>query len=323
MTYQEILSYLDAYVARLPMNKREKHKDKIENVIKLRKDQRIFDPDVFAADIRDAVKNANNGKDKLIGIFRGFTDFLAGHNVIVPISYPPIPLSDAFERQMYILKYFQKKGRTMSSLQDVLWVSSRTLEEDLQVLRNYGDEPVRLLQQEITVPLLRDDGEIGFESTAHPILLVPNLTQVMIQLEGLRAMCENPLYKGYAHALAENIWSQLTDYAKDRLRYVVTNVLHQSDSWYADLSDAAQPLFRDERDPSFLHGEIMNHFKMQRPFFIYLHGAEGSQKIGPCMLVDYSTEKQAISVKIEEMDYFFYLSDIDHIEDVNQQANCD
>ena len=67
----------------------------------------------------------------------------------------------------------------------------------------------------------------------------------------------------------------------------------------------------------------MNHFKMQKPFFVYLRGGEGSQKIGPCMLVDYSTEKKAISVKIEEMDYFFYLSDIDHIEDVNQQANCD
>ena len=323
MTYQEMLSYLDAYVVRLPKNKRNKHKDKLENVIKVQKDQRVFDPEVFAADIKDAVKNANNGKDTLIGIFRGFTDFLAGQNVNVPISYPPIPLSDAFERQMYILKYFQKKGRTMSSLQDKLWVSSRTLEDDLQVLRNYGDEPVRLLQQEITVTLLRDDGEIGFVSTAHPILLVPNLTQVMIQLEGLRAMCENPLYKGYAHALAENIWSQLTDYAKDRLRYVVTNVLRQDGSWYAELSGAAQPLFRDERDPSFLHGEIMNHFKMQRPFFVYLRGVEGSRKIGPCTLVDYSTEKKAINVKTEEMDYLFSLSDIDHIEDVNQQANCD
>lgn len=323
MTYHEILSYLDTYVARLPMNKRKNHKEKLENVIKIQKDQRLFDPEVFAADIKDAVKNANNGKDTLIGIFRGFTDFLANQNVNVPISYPPIPLSNAFERQMYILKYFQKKSRTMSSLQDKLWVSSRTLEDDLQVLRNYGDEPVRLLQQEITVPLLRDDGEIGFKSTAHPILLVPNLTQVMIQLEGLRAMCENPLYKGYAHALAENIWSQLTDYAKDRLRHVVTNVLHQDDSWYEALSDAAQPLFRDERDPSFLHGEIMNHFKMQKPFYIYLHNVEEPQQIGPCTLIDYNPEKEAISVRTGEMDCFFYLSDIDHIEDVDQKANRD
>ena len=33
MTYQEMLSYLDAYVVRLPKNKRNKHKDKLENVI--------------------------------------------------------------------------------------------------------------------------------------------------------------------------------------------------------------------------------------------------------------------------------------------------
>ena len=87
---------------------------------------------------------------------------------------------------------------------------------------------------------------------------------------------------------------------------------------YEALFDATQPLFRDERDSSFLNGEIMNHFKLQKPFFIHLRNPEDSRRIGPCMLVDYVHEKKAISVKIDGMEYYFYLSDIDHIEDVNQ-----
>ena len=93
---------------------------------------------------------------------------------------------------MFIAKYLQDKEHRISELPDILWVNSRTIEEDLSRLRGIND-PIQVCGKKFYISdTVRQDGRISFQSTAHPIFLAENLTQVLILLKGLRE-----IYAGY------------------------------------------------------------------------------------------------------------------------------
>ena len=81
----------------------------------------------------------------------------------------------------------------------------------------------------------RHMGRMSFPSTAHPLFLTPNLTQALVMLKGLKVMSEDPLYTEYAQYIAMDIWVQLSDYAKERIHFVLSELLPENLTWYEGL----------------------------------------------------------------------------------------
>ena len=188
--------------------------------------------------IRSCVQAYASTKDTAIELFKDLVSYLEAQGVAVPeVNFPPIPVSNTFERLMFIAKYLQEKENHISELSDILWVHPRTIEEDLSRLRGYND-PIQVCGKAFYITDTdRQDGRISFQSTAHPIFLAENLTQVLILLKGLKEMSENPLFRPYAVQSAREIWEQLSPYAKDRICYVLRELLPEDCSWYESLAE--------------------------------------------------------------------------------------
>ena len=181
----------------------------------------------------------SSNKDTAIALYRDLIVFLTGKGVSVPpIAFPPIPISNTFERLMFIAKYLQDENNRISDLSEKLWISERTIEEDMKRLRDDVD-PIQVCGKKFFISgTERRDGGIRFQSTAHPIFLAENLTQVLVMLKGLRVMAENPLYEPYALQTGREIWNQLSVYAKNRIRFILQDLMPEDSSWYEKLAEA-------------------------------------------------------------------------------------
>ena len=119
----------------------------------------------------------------------------------------------------------------------------------------------------------RRDGGIRFQSTAHPIFLAENLTQVLVMLKGLRVMAENPLYEPYALQTGREIWNQLSVYAKNRIRFVLQDLMPEDSSWYEKLAEANDDYyFHTETACSQIYnsgtGVVLDCIKNGKPFCV-------------------------------------------------------
>jgi len=196
--------------------------------------------------IRNSVQAYTRNKDAAIEVYKMFVRFLEEKDVAVDIVFPPISVSSSFERQMFIAKYLQTPGHHISDLQGILWVGQRTIEDDISRLR--GNDPIQINGRPFCIPdTERKNNTIQFTSTAHPIFLAENLTQVLVMLEGLRTISENPLYTNYAMLTASNIWSQLSQYAKDRINKVVSEINTEFGKWVKTLSEYKHETFMLEQ----------------------------------------------------------------------------
>ena len=197
-----------------------------------------WESEYLPSNIRNSVMTYSSNKDTAIALYRDLIVFLTGKGVSVPpIAFPPIPISNTFERLMFIAKYLQDENNRISDLSEKLWVSDRTIEEDMKRLRDDVD-PIQVCGKKFFISgTERRDGGIRFQSTAHPIFLAENLTQVLVMLKGLRVMAENPLYEPYALQTGREIWNQLSVYAKNRIRFVLQDLMPEDSSWYEKLAE--------------------------------------------------------------------------------------
>ena len=62
-------------------------------------------------------------------------------------------------------------------------------------------------------------------STMHPLFLAQNLTQIICMLEGLRRMENNWVMSSYARNTAVSIWCQLSQYARERIRGTLVDLM--------------------------------------------------------------------------------------------------
>lgn len=226
------------------------------------------------ANIRASVTAYSSNKDTAIAMYRDLLAFLRQKGVKVPdLSFPPIPVSSSFERLMFIAKYLQDKNNRIAELPDLLWVSPRSVEEDLRRLRGYED-PVQVCGRKFCIPDTdRTGGTIQFPSTAHPLFLAENLTQVLVMLKGLKKMSEDPLYAPYALQTGREIWDQLSPYAKDRIRFVLKDLLPEDWAWYESLAaEREENHFHSEEYCSQIENKganvILNCLKNGRPFCV-------------------------------------------------------
>lgn len=197
----------------------------------------VYDKEIYAQVMKDVVCRYSSNKGALISVYKKYSSFLMSeYGVEVEVNYPPVPTANSFERLMYIAKYLQDKDAKVTDLQDILWQSSRTIEADLAKLFGNDGDPLQVCGKTFIIDeAQRSRGKVYFESTAHPMFLTCNLTQVIAILEGLKTISERSEFTGYAMPVAKEMWQQLSKYGKDRIKYVAKNLLTLDLSWYDEL----------------------------------------------------------------------------------------
>lgn len=214
----------------------------------------IYDEEVYGQVMKDVVSHYSNNKDALISVYRLFDEHLKSkYGIETNVAYPPIPTANSFERLMYIAKYLQDKEAKISDLQDILWQSSRTIEADLAKLFGNDGDPLQICGKTFIIDEVhRSMGRVDFGSTAHPMFLTCNLTQIIAILEGLKVMGDKPEYIGYALPVAREVWAQLSDYGKKRIKYVAENLMTLDLNWYESLEGKEEYSYHTELECSHL-----------------------------------------------------------------------
>lgn len=231
--------------------------------------EEYYESDYLAANIEQSVRKYLRDKSVAINIYKNFISFLSGKGITIDVPFPTITVSNSFERLMFISKYLQDPNHKVSDLAKVLWVSSRTIEDDLKKLRGLDDDPIQVCGKVYKISEIeRGRDVVSFSSTAHPLFLTPNLTQVLVTLKGLKSMGENPLYAEYARLTATDIWEQLSDYAKERIRFVFSKLLPEDLEWYESLEKADKEYFYSEYRCSSKGNVFLDCMKNEKSFCV-------------------------------------------------------
>ncbi len=249
--------------------------------------------------IKESVRKIPRGKDSAISVYKKLTDFLREKGVEVSVTFPPVPVDISFERQMFIAKYLQDEDAHVRDLEDLLWVSDRTIDQDLQRLYRGSDDPIQVCGRPFFIPdSERVRGQIRSASTAHPLFLTENLTQVIIMLKGLRIMADNPLYTSYAEASAADIWQQLSDYAKKRIRFVLSELLPEDLSWYETLEEKTDSFYTERR--CSVNGDVwLDCMKNGKSFCVEYRTDGGTVFYEDCRFVPHSYRRKKNGIVIE------------------------
>jgi len=251
--------------------------------------------------IKSSIKKYTKSKATAVDIYKEFITFInEKYNIEISISFPKWIPKTTLERQLYIAKMLQDPEAPIVQLEDILYVSGKTLQNDLKILKGDGDDPLEVMGQKLTVDFDRKKGKLSFPSTIHPLFLTFNLTQVITTLEGLKIMSEKVAYKNYALNGAKTIWIQLSDYAKHRI-YTVSKGLGIDTSWYKSLEMDISNLFHTEYMCSTIYGcqSLLLCFKNSRPCFIEYIDDNGKTIIYKnCLIINCPDDR--VTVKIGE-----------------------
>lgn len=119
------------------------------------------------------------------------------------------------ERQLDIIKYLQGTPKTMDMLKDHYWLNEKNIRPDLNALEN----GIEFQNQKIKIEVDRErssDGrqELKYKSTAHPVFMPLNLTQVYALTVGIKKISKDTQYDNILNDLSNWVYSQLSDYAK-------------------------------------------------------------------------------------------------------------
>ena len=244
------------------------------------------DTDCLQENFRNSVLKIQNtaGKDAAIRVYKRFYDFLKEKGISVKVEFPP---ANSFERYMYIAKFLHDSDQKIDDLPNKIWISKRRIEDEIKKIRGLDDDPVQIFSKNFTIPETvreqgRGKGKIISASTAHPLFLTLNLTQVIVMLKGLKAMSENPMYKNYARTAAADIWEQLSDYAKKRIHFVLSELLPDDLTWYESLEKSDNNLFYTEYACSVNNDVIGDCLKNNKKFCVEVQEGDESKIYTNC-----------------------------------------
>lgn len=261
------------------------------------------------------IQSYTSSKRSAIRIFRIFMDFLKKeYGFEGKVTFPEIDISSSFERQMYLAKMIQNEEYNVLSMSRKLWVSVRTLEEDLNRIRGNTNDPIQICGKQFIVDgIERRNGKVTTPSTVHPFFLTFNLTQVIATLKGLKVMSLEPAMKQYAIGSAAAIWQQLSDYAKERILYVMTEIMPEEITWYRELDDVAAEMFQTEYQyrSSEGPGVIMDCIKNEKTCYVEYKKEDGDILfLSNCRIVPRSYRGNRIEVTSDQGSHALLFSNI-------------
>jgi hypothetical protein len=122
------------------------------------------------------------------------------------------PSNDKRERQINLLKELHEpKSRT--EIVNTYCINERTLRTDLSEL----EKGIEFLGSNIKIDIDSSKGNISYKSTVHPIFLPLNLTEAYSMTVGLKKLSRDNFYGSILDDMADYIYSQLSDYAKESI----------------------------------------------------------------------------------------------------------
>ena len=195
--------------------------------------------------VKDSLKLYPKNKKAAIDIYKDFLDFIdKNYNLRITMAFPEWLPSNSLERQLHIVKLLHDpKNNKRSAIPGMLYVSEKTIENDLKKLQGEDGDPLEVLGQKLVIDFDRKSRH--FPSTVHPLFLTFNLTQVITTLEGLKKISEDSAHKNYALNAARTIWAQLSDYATRRI-FTVSEGIGLDTQWYQSLESGDKNLFYSE-----------------------------------------------------------------------------
>lgn len=214
----------------------------------------------------DFRKIANNLVDYLNGYY-GFEIDLTNLN--------SLPFGSREERCVYLLRNTERRlqgeadeDNGLRTIAEELGCTPRALQKDLKHMTEQG---FKLLGVNIE---LVDNREklLNMDSTPHPIILMENISQLVVMLEGLRQMSSIKGYKEYAKLTALSIWGQLTDYARSKVKKAV--VLFSEEKDIAQIKDWYRRLESEEKYRTRFISEIEMSDKSIETKLMYLGKSE-------------------------------------------------
>ncbi len=258
---------------------------------------------IYTASVREAVKDYLSTKDSAIKLFRSLTEYVEKEmNCTIPITYPPIPVSNTFERLMYIAKFFHDEERTVDELPNILWVGERTIESDLAKLRGMDGDPLQICGKEFVIDdMHRSMGSMSFASTVHPFFLTCNLTQVMAMLKGLELLAGQPEWRGYVKPLSGQIWQQLSEYGKNRIKTVLTELMPDDAKLIENLDMELQKSFQTESYCTSLgDNAIFESMKGGRPCVVEYKTDNGSEFLEGVEVKQWNNDTYTVMINGQE-----------------------
>ncbi|HHV15627.1 MAG TPA: hypothetical protein GXX58_03520 [Gelria sp.] len=237
--------------------------------------------------IKDVVTSYTKDKNTAISILKAYLNFLKKqYGVEVAIEFPPT-FNSQFDRQMYIVKSLHKRDYRALDFADELWVSDRTINTDLQQL----EDGITILGQNLEIKkqdvVYKKDGL----NTVHPIFLVANLTQIVILLRGLEQQSQDQAYCEYAVRLAANIWSELSDYGRERI-IEVSGQLNLNTAWFNLLEERRnKALYSTEAHCSYNQGvgNVLDFLKNGKLCAIEIQNEHGTEILEDCLIKNHSS----------------------------------
>ena len=127
-------------------------------------------------------------------------------------------------------------------------------------------EGISVMDQELRLSDVQlHNRKVTAVSTMHPLFLAQNLTQIICMLEGLRRMENNWVMSSYARNTAVSIWCQLSQYARERIRGTLVDLMGRDAGWYERISHEAEmhsgTMFYNEAEASDQYGLLMYAMK--------------------------------------------------------------
>lgn len=240
----------------------------------------------LARAILDSVSRYTRTKNTAITIYQKYIEFLNKRcNVNVEIAFPPV-FNAPFDRQMYIIKSLHDNKYKAAEIADKLWLSEKTINDDMSEL----EDGICVLGQRLSISRRDVNGRSGLTNTIHPLFLTPNLTQVVVLLQGLRRMAADKVYHAYAMKLASNIWSELSDHARKRIMGVAGQI-GMDQNWFVGLENARdKDLYATEVECSYDEGpgNVLDFLKNGKRCSIEVAGESGVQIWENCSIISIS-----------------------------------
>ena len=220
-------------------------------------------------------------------------------------------IGTAEERCVYLLRQTERQNdngerKTLRDISDELGCSVRALQKDVKKITEQGFKLMGL-----NIKLVSEEKDIlQMESTPHPVILMQNISQLVVMLEGLRAMSKVQAYKNSSNSSAVDIWNQLTEYTRTKILDVVEKLDTNKDTmdWYDSIDREGKYhsrfLTEFENCGENPISQLMFLMKNEKQFNLTYVNDDGMQvTLCDCEIISYIIDKHKLTVKTPDGKY--------------------